>query len=88
MGIHFGTDLFFGKSYFVIFIYSLFFQQIIVDFLFELFRIKRCEEFEDWDQAIRDHLDIYKQERDSWKLHEEFIVAEGKILLPHISKYR
>ena len=41
-----------------------------------------------FDEALHEHFQLVSPEPNLWKVHEGFIAAEAKVLLPHIGKFR
>ena len=56
--------------------------------LYELFRIPMGECDDTFDEALHEHFQLVSPEPNLWKVHEGFIAAEAKVLLPHIGKFR
>ena len=56
--------------------------------LYELFRICVCECDSSYEEALKEHMKATSPDPNLWKLHEGFVAAEAKSLLPHIAKYR
>ncbi|KAK7081586.1 hypothetical protein SK128_008472, partial [Halocaridina rubra] len=60
----------------------------IIELLYELFRIPMGEWTSDFDEALAEHLSFSTCDTDLWRLHEGFVAAEARVVLPHIAKYR
>ncbi|RXG72546.1 Rapamycin-insensitive companion of mTOR [Armadillidium vulgare] len=58
------------------------------NFLYDLFRIPMGPSHDDYDKALAERSVVKPLDPDAWKLHEGFVVAEAKVLLPHIAKFR
>ncbi|KAB7494664.1 Rapamycin-insensitive companion of mTOR [Armadillidium nasatum] len=63
-------------------------RNVILDFLYDLFRIPMGPSHDDYDKALAERSVVKPLDPDAWKLHEGFVVAEAKVLLPHIAKFR
>ncbi|CAL4142208.1 unnamed protein product, partial [Meganyctiphanes norvegica] len=61
----------------------------VIELLYELFRVPMGPLIGDYEEALSEHQSAtIVADTDQFRLHEGFVAAEAKILLPHIAKYR
>lgn len=60
----------------------------MIELLYELFRIPLGEWTGDYDEALADYNSHSSSDTDLWRLHEGFVAAEARALLPHTAKFR
>ncbi|XP_069163639.1 rapamycin-insensitive companion of mTOR-like isoform X1 [Procambarus clarkii] len=63
-------------------------RKAIIELLYELFRVPLGEWTGDYDDALSDHVSVSASDTDMWRLHEGFVAAEARAVLPHIAKFR
>ncbi|XP_050686343.1 rapamycin-insensitive companion of mTOR-like isoform X3 [Eriocheir sinensis] len=63
-------------------------RKAVIELLYELFRVPMVEWTGDYDEALANYRTLHASDTDLWRLHESFVAAEAKAILPHIAKYR
>ncbi|XP_064086614.1 rapamycin-insensitive companion of mTOR-like [Macrobrachium nipponense] len=63
-------------------------RRAIIELLYELFRVPLGEWTASYEDILSSHMCITTCDTDLWRLHEGFVAAEARILLPHIAKCR
>nr|XP_027221348.1 rapamycin-insensitive companion of mTOR-like isoform X1 [Penaeus vannamei] len=63
-------------------------RKAVIELLYELFRIPLGEWTGDYDEALADYNSHSSSDTDLWRLHEGFVAAEARALLPHTAKFR
>ncbi|KAK8396470.1 hypothetical protein O3P69_005488 [Scylla paramamosain] len=63
-------------------------RKAIIELLYELFRVPLVDWTGDYDEALATYKNLSASDTDLWRLHESFVAAEARAILPHIAKYR
>ncbi|KAK3871710.1 hypothetical protein Pcinc_023156 [Petrolisthes cinctipes] len=63
-------------------------RKIVIELLYEIFRIPLGEWTGDFEDALASYGSASASDSDLWRLHEGFVAAEARAILPHIAKYR
>nr|XP_053655508.1 LOW QUALITY PROTEIN: rapamycin-insensitive companion of mTOR-like [Cherax quadricarinatus] len=63
-------------------------RKAIIELLYELFRVPLGEWTGDYEDALSEHVSVSASDTDMWRLHEGFVAAESRAVLPHIAKFR
>ncbi|KAG7156669.1 rapamycin-insensitive companion of mTOR-like [Homarus americanus] len=63
-------------------------RKTIIELLYELFRVPFVNWVGDYEEALAQHGSVSSSDTDTWRLHESFVAAEARAVLPHIAKYR
>nr|UYO77161.1 rapamycin insensitive companion of mTOR [Penaeus japonicus] len=63
-------------------------RKAVIELLYELFRIPLGEWTGDYEEALADYNSNSSSDTDLWRLHEGFVAAEARALLPHTAKFR
>lgn len=60
----------------------------MIELLYEMFRIPLGEWTGDFEVALASYGSASASDSDLWRLHEGFVAAEARAILPHIAKFR
>ncbi|XP_071552296.1 rapamycin-insensitive companion of mTOR isoform X2 [Panulirus ornatus] len=63
-------------------------RKAVIELLYELFRVPLVEWTGDYEEALAEHWSVSVSDTDTWRLHEGFVAAEARAVLPHIAKFR